>query len=88
MALTQDDVNRAREIVEEMKNLMYEYADIIRMCNNKMTYERFHAYPKGHIEMALSNDHEYLGSNMFTLEGLCDDMQEEIEPEEGENEEE
>lgn len=39
-----------------------------RVENNKMIYERARSYWIPHIIMALTNDHEWLGGSMVTME--------------------
>lgn len=84
--LTQEDVEEAKEdlavMVEKLRSLksFFQKAD-------SMTYQRFKSYPYGHIAMALSNDHEFCGKDTFTLEGLIEDVEGEIEPEPNENDE-
>jgi hypothetical protein len=87
MALSEDDVDRAEHIVAEMIELLEEFDSIIRHAERRITYEQFKAYPKGHIAMALSNEHEYVGSNMFPLSDLVEKMRDELEPEEEDEDE-
>lgn len=78
--LTAEDVERAEEIVREMQERLEEFKRIVRRAGSTI-YNRFHAYPEGHIEMALSNDHGWCGQDMFTLQGLAENMKDEVESE-------
>ena len=86
MAVSRTDVQRASEIVEEMQNLLDEFDGIVRHVDSRITYERFRAYPKGHISMALTKESDYLGSDMFTLEEIVTELQDEVEAEESDEE--
>jgi hypothetical protein len=83
--MTSEQVERADEIVDEMISLLDEFDSIVRQCDRKIIYERFKAYPKGHIEMALSNDHSFVGTSMFPLRELVEEMQGEVESDEEED---
>lgn len=80
------DRENALEIIEKMKELLYDFEAIVRFKGSHMDMERFRQYPKGHILMALTNDHDYMGGCHFNLEALVDDIfpvkEEEIEEEE------
>ena len=80
--ITQEEHDEATEILARMKEDMDRLDHIIRHSGEKMAYERWKAYPKGHILMALDNDHPYLGKNAFTVDDIISSLDVE-----GENEE-
>lgn len=69
-----DSLNDAVDALETMENLVYELDNFFRRKDN-IVYERWRGYVKSHIQMALSNEHEFIGSNMFTLRGLLTDIE-------------
>jgi hypothetical protein len=86
--ITQEAIDNLKEIQGQMTDLLEEAAGIIRMNGSRVDYERFKGYVQGHIATALSNDHNFLSKNMFTLEGIISDLEANVEPEEDEDEEE
>jgi hypothetical protein len=84
MPITASQVERLSEIREEMETLLDEARTIIRHSGDKLTQERFKGYVHSHIVMALTEQHEYLGKNMFTLAGLTEDLQSQVESEDDE----
>lgn len=51
--ITQEDIDRLREINEEMFDLLEESQNLIRRSGCKFEYERARAYWIGHIDSAL-----------------------------------
>jgi len=87
MSVTKEDIERAEEIQQEMLELLDEFEQILRQSDHKILMERFKAYPKGHIQMAITDNSDYVGTNMFSLESLTKDLQDEVlieDEEEGE----
>ena len=76
--ITTDQVERFREIISEIKELMGEAKDIVRK-GERITMERFRSYPFPHIVMALDEDHEFVGGDMFTLEDIADELESQAE---------
>jgi hypothetical protein len=76
--LTTAQVERFREIIVEMKELMDEAK---RICRDgpRITQERAKAYCFGHISMALSDEHEYVGSDT-NMEEIADELEAAAEP--------
>lgn len=70
--------DRAEELYDQIKQAMWELNDIFRR-EGGLTYQRWKSYPYGHIVMALDNEHDYLGKNMFTVQGLIDDLEDDDE---------
>jgi hypothetical protein len=62
-------MGRLREIQEQMLELLDEAKRIVssKRKTHRMTYERMKAYWHGHIQMALTNEHDYLGSGGATM---------------------
>ena len=83
--ITKDEVERAEEIQQEMLELLNEFEQILRQSDNRMLLERFKAYPRGHIQMAITDESDYVGSDMFTLKSLAQDLQDEVVLEDGED---
>ncbi len=78
------DASRLCEIKDEMLELLGEAHDIVRALaresHNDIILARAEAYWLPHVEMALSNDHQYLGGSMCSME----DTIQELNAEEGE----
>lgn len=62
-------MGRLREIQEQMLELLEEAKGIVtsKRKTHRMTYERMKAYWHGHIQMALTDEHDYLGSGGATM---------------------
>jgi hypothetical protein len=52
---------------QQIRDLVDRNLEIIRKAD-RAEYERAKAYWYAHIVMALSNDHDYLGKNMSTMQ--------------------
>jgi hypothetical protein len=72
MSLSMNEVDRADEIVNEMVELLDEFDRICKRGDN-VTYERFCAYPKGHIDTALTDSGHYVGST-YPLSTIVESM--------------
>lgn len=83
----QEAVEELQEILSDVKDKMDTFKQIVRRNAKDITYQRFKSYPYGHITMALDNDHDYVGKDMFTLEDIIREIEDQIEFEEEENEE-
>lgn len=70
-------MGRLREIQEEMLNLLEEARSLVsrKSKTHRMTYERMKAYWHGHIQMALTDDHMYLGSGGATMQEAVNDIE-------------
>lgn len=64
---------QAADILEKIKDLMHDLDSVFR-AEGGLTWERYKMYPRGHITMSLSNDHDYLGKETFTVQELIDDL--------------
>jgi hypothetical protein len=80
--MTTDQVERLQEIQEEMLALLDEAKDILRRSDNKFLYEQARSYWLAHIKTALTNNHDYLGGSMVTMEDTIHGL----EADEGEDE--
>jgi hypothetical protein len=84
----QEDIDRLKKIKTEMQDLAFEALEIVRHSGNKFEYDRAKAYWYAQIVMALSSDHDYIGSSMATLEEAIDSLQEEADEESDEEDDE
>lgn len=83
-------MHRLREIQGEMAELLQEAEQIVRGAkkDHRNVYERMKAYWHPAIAMALSDEHDYLGSGGATMEEACLALEgDEEEEEEDDNEE-
>lgn len=77
------------EALYEIKEVMLEATQRARQIlhGTGMTRERAVSYWLAHIEMALGDDHGYLGGDMFTMQSAIDELNDEgkrtDEPEDG-----
>lgn len=71
--LSQDEVEILRDHLETIEDSLGQIKRAFRKVGG-ITWERAKAYPLGAVEMALSDDHEYLGKNPFTIKGLIDSL--------------
>lgn len=77
-AQLQNAIERLEEILDNMKEEMDEIESLVRRHARSITYERFRAYPNGHILLALDNTSDYLGHN-YTLADVISEMENDIE---------
>lgn len=63
-----EDIERLEEIKEKMIELLEEAEYLVRITGNKWIHDRAKSYWIPHIKTALSNDTEYLGKSMVTME--------------------
>ena len=63
--------------LEKIRELTDRNLDIIRKVD-RHEYERAKAYWYAHIVMALSNDHDYLGKNMATMQESAEVLEDKI----------
>jgi hypothetical protein len=84
----QEDIDRLSEIKTEMQDLIHEALEIVRSSGNKFEYDRAKAYWYAQIVMALSDDHDYLGGSMATMEGAIKNLQEDKDEEDDEEDDE
>jgi len=70
-------MGRLREIQQEMLELLEEAKGIVsrKRKTHRTTVERMKAYWHGHIAMALSDDHEYVGKDGATMEDAIKDIE-------------
>ena len=76
------DIDRLYGIQDEISDLVKEARDIVRNADGYgRIYERAKSYWIPHIITALSNDHDYLGGSMCTLEDTIEELKELLEEE-------
>lgn len=76
--MNNDDIDEAREALDKMREAWNEL-DIFFSHAGGMVYERWKAYPRGHIQMAMSKEHDYLGSCPCDVQGLIDNVESAID---------
>jgi len=75
-------VERLEEIKGEMLELLGEARELVRRYGDEVVYARAKGYWLAHVETALTRDHMYLGSSMYTMEDSINELAGR-EPEEG-----
>lgn len=68
MTIYREDVERLKEIKDQMKELVEEARNILRVSDDKMIWERAKSYWIPELYMALDKDQDYLGGCMVTME--------------------
>lgn len=70
-------MGRLREIQEQMLELLEEAKGIVtkKRKTHGMTYDRMKAYWHGHIQMALTDEHSYVGKDGATMEDAIKDIE-------------
>lgn len=68
-----NEVTRARELLEEIKDNLNELKKIFRRAGG-ITWERARSYPLAHIATSLDHDHDYLAREPFTIENLIEEL--------------
>ena len=71
--ITTTQVERFREIIGEIKELIDEAKSIVR-DGPEITYQRAKTYPFGHICSSLNGDSDYVGEDC-TLETIADELE-------------
>jgi len=74
-------VDRLAKIQSEMNALLDESLRLVRRSGNNVEHERAKAYWHPQIQMALNNEHNYVGSSGWTLEQAIDSLSTEDEDE-------
>jgi len=73
-----EKVRRLEEIQEEMLSLLDEARGILE---GTRAYSRADAYWLAHVKIALTNEHDYLGESMCSMEDTIEELMEEAESE-------
>lgn len=68
-----DEIDRLREIQEEVEELVGEAMACIRAAGGSTA--QADAYWKPHIIGAIRNDHEYLGGSMVTMQDTIEELE-------------
>ena len=67
-------VERLRDIQSEMQSLLEEADRLIRQNGSKMTYARAKSYWLAHVEMGLSNNHGFVGGSGCSMDHTIEEM--------------
>lgn len=78
---------RILEISEEIRDLLQEAMDLVRVEGTSLDRERARSYWYGHIRIALGGEHGYMGRSMCSMEDTARELMEEIEDDEEEEDE-
>jgi hypothetical protein len=81
-------ISELTEIYENMNNMIRELEHLIRYLPDETMRERAKRMMLSHFQMALNDDHMWLGGNMYTLAELLEELQDPGNWDEGEEEEE
>jgi hypothetical protein len=79
--INKEDLDRLEEIRQDMLDLVDEARHIIRDTDES---DRADAYCLAQLEMALTNDYEYLGGATFSLEDIIKNLEDSLEENESE----
>jgi hypothetical protein len=79
MTVLRADVDRLREIQEEMLDLLGEARSLVQRAGmdsgQRVIFERARAYWLAQVAMGLSNDHEYLGGATCSLSDTLSELE-------------
>lgn len=78
--LTRNEIDRLTDIKNEMISLLNEAKGIIRL-GPAITQDRAKGYCLAQLEMALTNEHGYLGSATVSLENVIDELESNLDGE-------
>jgi hypothetical protein len=67
--------DRLHEIKEEIKSLANEALSLVRRSGNRLEYDRSKCYWHPHVVMAVTNDHDYIGGSMASLEDVINALE-------------
>lgn len=71
----QATIVRLREILEQIKSLNYEALEVVsQIASDPMITERARRYWYAQIEMALDDEHGWLGGSSGTLESTIEEL--------------
>ena len=73
--MKQSNLDRLHEIQEEMLDLLSEARGILSKDAPRSVRERAKAYWLAHAEMALTNEHQYLGGSMCSFEDTLGELE-------------
>lgn len=69
------DIKKLEKIRSKMLELLEEAEYIVRITGSRHIYDRAKAYWIPHIKTALSNDTEYLGKSMVTMQDTISEIE-------------
>lgn len=81
MSLLKSEVDRLKEIQEEMSELLDEAKRLVQQSGDRFQIDRMKAYWHPHIQCALSNDHLYVGNDGATMQSCIESLDFEDEDE-------
>jgi hypothetical protein len=81
MSLLKSEVDRLKEIQEEMSELLDEAKRLVQQSGDRFQIDRMKAYWHPHIQMALSDDHMYLGKDGATMQDCIESLESDCEDE-------
>ena len=77
------NINRLREIRDELRELVEEANDIIEKSPNKTIIGRWNSYGLPSLMMAIDEETEWIGGSMGCLEEIIKDLEEDEKEGEG-----
>ncbi|MFZ5615540.1 MAG: hypothetical protein ACOY4L_12085 [Pseudomonadota bacterium] len=73
--MTKQGLEKRQEIIDELREIQMQMLEglgqaktLIKQIGREMTLQRAEAYWLAHIQIALTNDHGYLGNSMCSME--------------------
>ena len=88
MPIKEFEAERFEEIQSEILELLDEAKRIVQSTKNTIEIERMRGYWLAQIQTAVSKDHDYVSSSMFTMENTATFLNSIAEDEEEESDEE
>lgn len=71
---SRSDADELEDIRQEMIELLSQAKEIVQGTGDRHLYEQAKSYWIGHIATALSNESEYMGKSMYTMEDTVESM--------------
>ena len=72
-----EDLEHLEELKEALESTLFDIESIINGCSNNQIKARAKSYWIAHIKQAISNDNDYLGTSMCTLQDTINEIREE-----------
>lgn len=80
MPISREEVDRLKEIKDKMLELLDEAKHIVKWSGDQHQVERMRAYWHPHIQMGLTEEHDYMGNGGASLEQCIDALESRVEP--------
>lgn len=80
MPISQADIDRLNEIKDKMLELLFDAKEIVRWSGDQHQIDRMKAYWHPHIQMALTESHDYMGNGGASLEQCIGALENKVEP--------